>query len=265
VTRLLSGAVLLALFGGAAWWAPPVVVLSIAILVAMLTAGEVARLASSLGAPVAAAPLAAAAALLCAAVGWHDATFALPAVIVVLLAFGVLAVMRGVPAPDSLARVASAVFGSIYVGVPLGTVVAVHWLRGREALLLLIIVIIVSDSAQYYTGRLLGRHPLAPSLSPKKTIEGAVGGVIFGPAAMAVIGHWWWPEASVAARLATGGALVVLGITGDLFESMLKRAAGVKDSSALIPGHGGLLDRIDALLFASPAYYLVLRHLSPAA
>jgi phosphatidate cytidylyltransferase len=128
--------------------------------------------------------------------------------------------------------------------------------------LLLIIVVVASDSAQYYAGRAFGRHPLSPTLSPKKTVEGAVGGLLAGALTLALLGHWWWPAAPAALRFGLGALLVVLGITGDLFESMLKRAAGVKDSAALIPGHGGVLDRIDALLFAAPVYYTMMRYLA---
>ena len=73
-------------------------------------------------------------------------------------------------------------------------------------------------------------------------------------------GAWWLPAVPIALRVMLGVTIVALGIAGDLFESMLKRSAGVKDSSALIPGHGGVLDRIDALLFAAPVYYVVLKY-----
>jgi phosphatidate cytidylyltransferase len=134
-----------------------------------------------------------------------------------------------------------------YIGMPLGMLVAVQMVGGRMATLLLIATVVVSDSAQFYSGRLFGRRPLAPTISPKKTIEGAVGG------------PWVFPETRSGSLALVGVAIVVLGICGDLFESRLKRRAGVKDSSALIPGHGGVLDRIDALLFAAPAYYVYLQ------
>ena len=91
-------------------------------------------------------------------------------------------------------------------------------------------------------------------------MEGAYGGFLFGTLALAGVGAWWLPAMPLVMRLLLGVTVVALGMAGDLFESMLKRSAGVKDSSALIPGHGGVLDRIDALLFAAPIYYVVLRY-----
>jgi phosphatidate cytidylyltransferase len=150
-------------------------------------------------------------------------------------------------------------FAPWYVGVPLGLLTAVHAQHGADVTLLLIATVVVSDSAQYYSGRTFGRRPLAPTISPKKTIEGAIGGVLFGTLFMVIAGSWLLPGTSPLSLTAAGLAVVVLGICGDLFESRLKRVAGVKDSSALIPGHGGILDRIDALLFATPAYFVFLR------
>jgi phosphatidate cytidylyltransferase len=264
VTRILSGAVLLGLFGGAAWWAPPPVLLALAVLVAVLAVAEYCTLAEHLGAPVAVLPASVATAAICTAVAWPAAALA-PVIMAIVVAAGAVGVGRGRTDPDTLARVAAGVLGPLYIGLPLGALMAVRWDYGREAAFLLILLVAISDTAQYYSGRAFGRRPLAPALSPKKTVEGAVGGLLAGAIALAVIGHWWWPAAPVALRAGLGAVLVVLGISGDLFESMLKRAAGVKDSAALIPGHGGVLDRIDALLFAAPVYYTVMRYLAPAA
>jgi phosphatidate cytidylyltransferase len=138
--------------------------------------------------------------------------------------------------------------------------VVIRALHGREALFLLMLTVMVSDTAQYYSGRAFGTRPLAPAISPKKTIEGAIGGFVIGTAFFVAVGSWWLAAVPLPLRIALGLMLVALGIAGDLFESMLKRSAGVKDSSALIPGHGGVLDRIDALLFAAPVYYIVLKY-----
>ena len=122
-----------------------------------------------------------------------------------------------------------------------------------------IATVVASDSAQFYSGRLFGRRPLAPAISPKKTVEGAVGGLVVATIFITLAGPGVFPATRRSSLALLGVAIVVLGICGDLFESRLKRTAGVKDSSALIPGHGGALDRIDALLFATPAYYLYLQ------
>jgi phosphatidate cytidylyltransferase len=146
--------------------------------------------------------------------------------------------------------------------MPLGMLVAVHALLGWRATLLLLGTVVVSDSAQYYSGRLLGRRPLAPSISPKKTIEGAIGGVIFGTVFMVLAGARVLPSSTLAPLIGLGIFVVLVGICGDLFESRLKRTAGIKDSSSLIPGHGGVLDRIDALLFAVVPFYLFVRNIT---
>ena len=179
--------------------------------------------------------------------------------VVLLLLLGVgWAALEVVWRRFAVARVRARLLAPLYLGMPLGMLAAVQVAGGRMATLLLIASVVVSDSAQYYSGRRFGRRPLAPKISPKKTIEGAVGGLVIGTTFMTVAGSWVFPAAGPGALALLGAVVVVLGICGDLFESRLKRAAGVKDSSALIPGHGGVLDRIDALLFAVPVYYVYL-------
>jgi phosphatidate cytidylyltransferase len=162
----------------------------------------------------------------------------------------------------SIQQASTGIFSAVYIGMPLGMLVAVHGLLDWRATLLLLGTVVVSDSMQYYTGRLLGRHPLAPAISPKKTIEGAVGGVVFGTAFLTIVGARVLPFSGYGPLIILGLLVVVLGICGDLFESRLKRTAGMKDSSALIPGHGGVLDRIDALLFAVAPFYLYVRNVT---
>ena len=109
---------------------------------------------------------------------------------------------------------------------------------------------------------MLGRRPLAPVISPKKTVEGAVSGLIVGVCVILLLGSLWLPLWSISALVLLGITVVALGVIGDLFESLIKRSVGVKDSSGLIPGHGGILDRLDSLLFAAPGYYVFLYQLS---
>lgn len=173
-------------------------------------------------------------------------------IVIVWLAFAVLRQSR------TLQEAAVDLVAPIYIGAPLGMLVALQALSGPRATLLLMATVVVSDSAQYYTGRAFGRRPLAPAISPKKTVEGAIGGVVFGAAFMAIAITFVFPATPIVVRVPLGLVIVFLGIAGDLFESRLKRVAGMKDSSALIPGHGGVLDRIDALLFVIPVFYFMV-------
>jgi CDP-diglyceride synthetase len=149
-------------------------------------------------------------------------------------------------------------FAILYISMPLGLLAALHIARGWRATVLLIATVVVSDSLQFYSGRLFGRHALAPAISPKKTIEGAIGGAIAGTLFMVLAGPLVFPDFPPLMLAVLGFVMVVLGILGDLFESRLKREANVKDSSSLIPGHGGVLDRIDALLFVTPAFVVAV-------
>ncbi|MDF0708185.1 phosphatidate cytidylyltransferase [Flagellimonas okinawensis] len=119
------------------------------------------------------------------------------------------------------------------------------------------ILIWVNDTFAYLTGRTLGRTKLFPSVSPKKTIEGSVGGLIFALVAAYFL-SWYETRLSVTEWMAMACLIVVAGSLGDLLESKFKRMAGVKDSGAILPGHGGIWDRLDSLVFAAPFAYLIL-------
>jgi phosphatidate cytidylyltransferase len=133
---------------------------------------------------------------------------------------------------------------------------------GPKVFIWLVGVIALSDSAQYYAGTLWGRRKLAPVVSPGKTVEGAIGGLVIAPIAGLLIGRWAMPQLTMLETAVLAIGLALFGMAGDLFESLIKRSAGVKDSSTLIPGHGGVLDRIDAYLFAAPVFYLFLRYIA---
>jgi phosphatidate cytidylyltransferase len=113
----------------------------------------------------------------------------------------------------------------------------------------------LSDTGAYYVGSKLGSHKMAPVISPRRAGRGRSGGIL-GSVIAALVAHaWFFQRLSIAHALVIGVLLCVAGIVGDLAESVLKRAAGVKDSSALLPGHGGVLDRVDSLLVAAPVLY----------
>ena len=120
--------------------------------------------------------------------------------------------------------------------------------QGRDWVFVLFAVTFATDTAAYYIGKLLGRRPLAPTISPSKTWEGAIGGLLGGAAAGAACTLVFDLEIGLAAGLLLGTLMGVVGQLGDLSESILKRSAGVKDSGRLIPGHGGVLDRADAIV-----------------
>jgi phosphatidate cytidylyltransferase len=119
------------------------------------------------------------------------------------------------------------------------------------------ILIWVNDSFAYLVGKTLGRHKLFPSVSPKKTIEGSLGGLLFALVGAYFLGRFV-PVLEITQWILLGLILVIMGSFGDLIESKFKRAAGIKDSGAILPGHGGMLDRLDSLVFAAPFAYLTL-------
>jgi phosphatidate cytidylyltransferase len=266
MTRVLSGATLAVLAILVVWFAPDVLLLVVGEVLLLLAFVEYLTLARASGFSVPPVVAGLATALTCAAIAGQAprspvSFVALDTVLMsALVALGAMTLPRWRGGPDALGHAAASLFPLLYLGLPIGALVAIRETRGREALFLLMLTVIVSDTAQYYTGRLFGRRLLAPAISPKKTIAGAVGGAVFGTVLLVAVGRWWLPTVPFPVRAALGATVVALGIAGDLFESMLKRSAGVKDSSSLIPGHGGVLDRIDALLFTAPVYYIVLKY-----
>jgi phosphatidate cytidylyltransferase len=188
-----------------------------------------------------------------------DAGVAWAMAAVVLVAALVLA--RPDDMPTASARLAWAGFGIFYVG---GLVVSLPLLQrqlpdGRLWVTLSLAVTFVCDTGAYFVGRTLGRHKLAPAVSPGKTIEGGVGGLLASVGFTFLARATFFPALTVLDCLLVGLAAGVLGPIGDLTESMLKRSAGVKDSGKLIPGHGGVLDRIDAVLFVGAYVYWHVR------
>jgi phosphatidate cytidylyltransferase len=156
----------------------------------------------------------------------------------------------------SVEATANTLCTAVYVGWLLGYAI---WLQGRADGPFLVIFLVgvtwIGETAAYLVGSSIGRHPLAPLLSPKKTLEGAAAQVVASIAAALALGAWLIPACSLAGAAGAGVLLGVIGQVGDLAESAIKRSLGTKDAGELIPGHGGMLDRIDGLLFNAPALY----------
>ena len=127
------------------------------------------------------------------------------------------------------------------------------------ALIYLILITALADTGAYFSGKFLGKHKMAPEISPKKTLEGALGGILLASFISAGFFEWFGNKlsANFFQILLISMGLVFVSIFGDLFESLLKRQHGIKDSGAILPGHGGVLDRIDSLIAVLPIYALV--------
>ncbi len=167
--------------------------------------------------------------------------------------------------PEALATVLKQITGQIYLPLILSLAVVIHQgSHGVTWLFLLLVIVFLGDTGAYYAGTYLGRHKLLPEVSPKKTVQGALGGLLATVLAGCLANGFFpvlpgqldmprlpWVEAIIMFVI-----ISICGQAGDLFESVLKRESGVKDSGVIFPGHGGLLDRIDAVLFAVPVTYL---------
>jgi phosphatidate cytidylyltransferase len=160
----------------------------------------------------------------------------------------------------SVQSAAFTLLGVFYIGWLLSYVILLRQLaEGPDYVFYIFAVVWLGDAAAWCVGSLAGRHKLAPTISPRKTVEGAIGGLVGSLCGAIVAGFWLLDHLTFAQGLGIGGMLAVLGQLGDLSESLFKRSAGVKDSGALIPGHGGILDKVDGILFGAPAlYYYVL-------
>ncbi|MDO5671736.1 MAG: phosphatidate cytidylyltransferase [Actinomycetaceae bacterium] len=159
--------------------------------------------------------------------------------------------------PSALRDISSSVFAVAYLPFLASFAILILAELGAQAVIVFIVLAVASDTGGFVIGVLLGKHKMAPNISPKKTWEGFAGSLIFSLAAALVsvyllgVSLWW--------ALLLGVAATFTAIVGDLAESLLKRDLGVKDMGTLLPGHGGILDRLDSLLISAPVCYLILR------
>ena len=165
-----------------------------------------------------------------------------------------------------LAAEAAGVLSGLLIGLGAGSFAGLARLapieEGTARIALLMAVVISSDVFAYFVGHAIGRHKLAPQVSPGKTIEGAIGGLIGAALASAVVATQLFPAQPLGLIVTIGVLVAVAGIVGDLLESLFKRYVGAKDSGTLFPGHGGALDRMDAFILAAPLLYVFFNNLS---
>ena len=184
-------------------------------------------------------------------------------IIVLIMGLFFLKLISKQPLNASVEEISNTLFGVLYISFLLSYVIFIRKDEaGRQLIFMLVLIIWLGDTLAYYVGTLAGKHPLAPSISPGKTIEGAIGGLLgsFGGALLAH--YWFYPSISIANSFLLGLVVGMAGQVGDLCESMLKRNLKVKDSGFLVPGHGGLLDRLDSILFSAPVFYYFHLYLS---
>ena len=171
----------------------------------------------------------------------------------------IVTLRRGADLEETVPTAAGSLLGAVYLGALGGSVAALRLLAPQEQgawrLTLLLAIIMASDTVAFFVGSTWGRRRLTPHVSPNKTVEGALGGLLGGVIGALAVRHLGLPSMPLGHAVGLGVLVAGLGILGDLDESLLKRWAGVKDSGTLFPGHGGMLDRLDSLLFGAPVLY----------
>ncbi len=260
--RVLTAVVALPLVGALVVWREPLGFGVLVLVVAGLALTEYVNL------TLAAAPRRLRACVVIVGVGLAAALYLRPELALVWVLAAVVAASTAVLLePGDLtaagARLGLAGFGVVYLGALPASLALLHRdaTHGAVWVCAAIAVTFGNDTGAYFAGRALGRHKLYPAISPAKTVEGAVGGLAAGLGIL-LAGHATLaPTLTIADCLLIAGPAAVLGPVGDLVESMIKRSAGAKDSGKLLPGHGGMLDRIDALLFVSAWVYVYVLHL----
>lgn len=173
------------------------------------------------------------------------------------------ATLRGAPFDAIISSSGATILGVLYVVLLGGHLVALRTgfpqQLSAHLLSFFFLVVMGADAGAYYVGRAFGKHKLAPKISPGKTWEGVAGGLLTGLLLAAVSHFWFFKNLPLKWALPLGALMTVLGILGDLTESALKRSVGAKDAAKLLPGHGGMLDRLDSLLFNAPLLYYFAR------
>lgn len=166
---------------------------------------------------------------------------------------------------ESVGSASATLVGIVYIGLLIGFVVEIRVVDRDVApklLTLFFALVMMTDTGAFCAGRVLGRKKLAPSISPGKTVEGAIGGLLSAIATGLICRLVFFNDLPILYASLLGAGVGVIGQVGDLVESLFKRAAGVKDSSSLFPGHGGMLDRVDSILFSAPLLYFYARFLA---
>lgn len=260
MTRLLTALVALPLLLFATWWSNPFLFVGIATLAILAALHEFYGIAEKAGAPpFRIIGFAASGVILAVAAGigpeWNSLVLAVTTVVVM-----VATLARVDDKGRILVGAASTMLGVLYVATLGSYLVAVRMLAAppqvaAKLITLFLAIVMMSDTAAYYSGRTFGKQKLAPRVSPAKTIEGSIGGLVGSTAAAVAAKYIFFPELPLTHAFALGAGMGVVGQVGDLVESLLKRGSDVKDAASILPGHGGFLDRLDSMLLNAPILY----------
>jgi phosphatidate cytidylyltransferase len=283
--RILTAAVLIPAVVALVWWGPLPLLAAIAAVVAILALVEFFALGDRMGLRgFAKWTILCAAALFYAQysaslVETHELTGGVSVVrdlaggvvsvetVLLIFVFGAMAVglFTKRPLQEVLPAISISSAGLLFIALPFSYILRLDEIEGagRQLILFTLVLIWVGDMAAYFVGRSIGRFHMAPALSPKKTWEGAVANVV--GSLLVATGYCYFTNADLVSFLLIAGVANIAGQMGDLIESAYKRGAGVKDSGALLPGHGGMLDRIDSLILASPVVWLLYQWLGKPA
>jgi len=280
--RLLTAAVLIPVVVALVWWAPALILAGIAAVVAILALVEFLNLGDRIGlrgfklwtyfctvlifyaqfslGRIETHTLAGGVSMVRDAAG---GTLSIEATLLIFL-FGsvVLGLLTKRPLHDVLPAIAIGSAALLFIVLPFSYIVRLDEIEpaGRQLVLFTLVLVWAGDMLAYFVGKSLGRVPMAPLLSPKKTWEGALGNVLASMIVAVLFAKWM--QTDVITLLVIAGVANIAGQAGDLIESAYKRGAAVKDSGSLLPGHGGMLDRIDSLILAAPAVWILYQWLA---
>jgi phosphatidate cytidylyltransferase len=266
--RILTAIVALPILLYSVWSPVPYFFIILSVVAASLALNEFYRLAAKLGSRPMGAIGHIGALLLIGCFVWQRPQWVIAVLSAMVIAVLAAELSRPEEMAASLISASATIFGVVYIGLMCGLLVGVRMIRdtppsqhiASKLLTFFFAIVMMTDTGAYYTGRAIGRHKLAPRVSPGKTIEGTAGGFAAALGAGPLCRLIFFPELPLAESMLVGALVSILGQAGDLVESMLKRGSGVKDSSNLLPGHGGMLDRLDSILFAAPAIYYYSRY-----
>ncbi len=262
-TRIITSSVLIPVLLLVVWFLPPLYFAVLAVAAAAIGQHELYVMARQRGtSPLSVTGIALGAAVVLSMARPLHATVGGPLLWVGLSVLVVLSVrlFSSRPVEGAIEDAAVTLFGVCYVALLFGYQAALlAGAGGKRWLLFLYFVIWASDIGAYYIGTALGKHRLYEKISPKKSIEGLLGGVAASMIVELLCRFWIVESLDVIEAILLGVGLALAGTVGDLAESLIKRSVGVKDSGTIMPGHGGMLDRLDSLMFAAPALYYYLR------